>query len=297
MELHELHILQRQAGAQHHGVAVARAGVGRGAREVSPAIAARRQDRALRPETVDRAVFQAHGDNAAAGAVLIHHQIDGKIFDEELSRMPQRLAVERVQHGVAGAVGGGAGALCRRALAIVGRHAAEGALIDPAVFGARERYAIVLKLINRVRGVAAEIFDGVLVSEPVGPFDGIEHMPAPIVGPHVAERGRDAALGCNGVRAGRENFGDACGFEAGLGRTQRGTQARAAGTDHDHVVAVIGDLVGQAVDCRCRGISLDFGVCCRHFNQTPKLNFRMAKTLTSATAPEKNVLNIKSATL
>ena len=28
VELHELHVLQRQAGAQHHGVAVARAGVG-----------------------------------------------------------------------------------------------------------------------------------------------------------------------------------------------------------------------------------------------------------------------------
>jgi hypothetical protein len=28
VELHELHVLQRQSGAQHHGVAVARAGVG-----------------------------------------------------------------------------------------------------------------------------------------------------------------------------------------------------------------------------------------------------------------------------
>jgi hypothetical protein len=31
VELHELHVLQRQAGAQHHAVAVAGAGVGRGA--------------------------------------------------------------------------------------------------------------------------------------------------------------------------------------------------------------------------------------------------------------------------
>jgi hypothetical protein len=31
VELHELHVLQRQAGAQHHGIAVAGAGVGRGA--------------------------------------------------------------------------------------------------------------------------------------------------------------------------------------------------------------------------------------------------------------------------
>ena len=33
MELHELHVLQRQARAQHHGVAVARAGVRAGAGE------------------------------------------------------------------------------------------------------------------------------------------------------------------------------------------------------------------------------------------------------------------------
>jgi hypothetical protein len=47
------------------------------------------------------------------------------------------LAVQRVQHGVAGAVGGGAGAL-GDALAVIRGHAAEGALIDLAVLGAAE---------------------------------------------------------------------------------------------------------------------------------------------------------------
>ena len=45
VELHELHVLQRQAGAQHHGVAVARAGMRRGRREIGAAVAARREDR------------------------------------------------------------------------------------------------------------------------------------------------------------------------------------------------------------------------------------------------------------
>ena len=63
-------------------------------------------------EAVDRAVVHAQRDDAAAGAVL-HDQVDGEILDEELGGVAQRLAVERVQHGVAGAVGGGAGALRR----------------------------------------------------------------------------------------------------------------------------------------------------------------------------------------
>jgi hypothetical protein len=40
VELDELHVLQRQAGAQHHGVAVAGAGVGAGGAEIGAAIAA-----------------------------------------------------------------------------------------------------------------------------------------------------------------------------------------------------------------------------------------------------------------
>ena len=189
-------------------------------------------------------------DDAAAGAVLVHDQVDGEVLDEELGRVPQRLAVERVQHGVAGAVGGGAGALRRRALAVLGGHAAERALVDAAVLGAAEGHAVVLELVDGLGRVAAQIFDGVLVAEPVGALDGVVHVPAPVVRAHVAERGGDAALGRDRVRAGREHLGDAGGLEAGLGAAERGAQARAAGADDDHVVGVIGDRIGLAVDGR-----------------------------------------------
>ena len=59
VELHELHVLQRQAGAQHHAVAVAGAGVGAGAGEVGAAVAAGGQDRHLGAEAVQRAVVRA----------------------------------------------------------------------------------------------------------------------------------------------------------------------------------------------------------------------------------------------
>ena len=192
-------------------------------------------------------------------------------------RMAQRLAVERVQHGVAGAVGRRAGALGRRPLPIFGGHAAEGALVDLAVLGARERHAVMLELVDRRRRLAAQIFDRVLVAEPVRPLDGVVHVPAPVVLAHVAERGGDAALGRDGVRAGREDLGDAGGLQAGFGAAERRAQARAAGADDDDVVGVVGEGIGLAVDAgaarRC---------CCRRPSpQPPKVSLRIAKPQSS----------------
>ena len=154
VELDELHVLQRQAGAQHHGAAVAGAGVGRGAGDIGAAIAAGGQnDVVWARKTMQRAVVELQRDDAAADALVVHDQVDGEVLDEEFGLMAQRLAVHRVQHGVAGAVGGGAGAL-RLALAEVHGHAAERALVDLAVLGARERHAPVLKLVNGLGRVA-----------------------------------------------------------------------------------------------------------------------------------------------
>ncbi len=217
-----------------------------------------------------RAVVEPQRDHAAAAAFLVHDQVDGEILDEELGRMPQRLAVHRVQHGVAGAVGGRAGAL-RGALAVMRGHAAERALIDLAVLAARERQAPVLELVDRGRRVAAQIFDRVLVAEPVGALDGVVHVPAPVVLAHVAERGRDAALRRDRVRAGRKHLGDAGGLEAGLAAADDGAQARAAGADHHDVVGMILDRIGAAVDRRCAAVRSVGG-----HAQTPNDSLRIA---------------------
>ena len=247
MELDELHVLERQAGAQHHRVAVAGADVRRGAGEIGAAVAAGRQNRGLRAEAMDRSRRRVERDHAAAAALVVHDQVDREILDEELGRVAQRLPVHRVQHGVAGAVGGRAGAL-RGALAVVRGHAAERALIDLAVFlAARERQAPVLQLVHGGRRVAAHVFDRVLVAEPVGALDGVVHVPAPVVLAHVAERGGDAALRRDRVRARREDLGDAGGAQAGFGAADDGAQARAAGADHHHVIGVVLDRIGAAV--------------------------------------------------
>ena len=117
-------------------------------------------------KAVQRAVLHGERHHAAAAPLIVHDQIDGEIFDEELGRMAQRLAVHGVQHGMPGAVGGGAGAQ-GRPLAEIGGHAAEGALQDLAVIVAREGHAPMLELVDGFRRALAEIFDGVLVAEPV----------------------------------------------------------------------------------------------------------------------------------
>ncbi len=42
---------------------------------------------------MDGAVVEAHGDDATAGAFLIHDQVEREVFDIELGRMAQRLTV------------------------------------------------------------------------------------------------------------------------------------------------------------------------------------------------------------
>jgi hypothetical protein len=184
--------------------------------EIGAAIAAGRKNRLMRTEAMQRAVVHFQREHAAAVAVVVHEQIEHEILDKELRAMLERRAIERVQDRVTGTVGGSASALCG-ALAVMRGHAAERALIDFAGFRARKRDAPMLEFVHRLRRVAAEIFDRVLIAEPVRTFHGVVHVPAPVVFAHVAERSRDAALRRHRVRAGRENLADAGRLQARFG--------------------------------------------------------------------------------
>ena len=129
-------------------------------------------------------------------------------------------------------------------LAVLRHVAAERALVDLALLGAAERHAEMFQLVDRRDRLAAHVFDGVLVAEPVRPLDGVVHVPAPVVLAHVAERGADAALRRHGVAARREHLGDAGGLQAGGAHAEGGAQAGPAGADHHHVVGVVDDVVG-----------------------------------------------------
>src|ERR1700760_3707921 len=102
MKLDEFHVLQRQAGAQHHRSAITGAGVRRSAGLVDAAASARRYDGHVGAEGMNRSVFKTPGEQAPTNAVIVHQQVKGKILNEEASLMLQALLVERVQDGVAG---------------------------------------------------------------------------------------------------------------------------------------------------------------------------------------------------
>jgi hypothetical protein len=237
VELHEFHVLQGQPRAQQHAAAVAGARVRRGAGEIRPPVAAGRKYRGLRAEAMQRTVRHVERDDAATDPVL-HHEIDRKVLGEEPCLVPERLLIERMQHRVPGAVRRRAGPL-RDALAVVRRHAAERALIDAPVLGAREGHAVVLELDHRGRTLATHELDRVLIAQPVRSLDRVVEMEAPVVLAHVAERGADTALRRHRVAAGREYLGDAGGRQPRLRETERGPQSRAAGADHHHVVGVV----------------------------------------------------------
>ena len=93
----------------------------------------------------------------------------------------------------------------------------------------------------------------ILVAKPVATFDGVVHMPAPVVFSHVAESGVDAALGGDGVGACREELGDAGGFEAGFGEADGGTESSASSSYHDGIVVVVNYGVFEGGSCCSRG--------------------------------------------
>src|SRR5215470_1304143 len=218
----------------------------RGAGEISPPIAAGSENRHVGAEAMDRAVFELERYHAAA-APFLHDKVDDEVFDEELGRVLERGAVEGMQYGMTGPVRCRAGAL-GGAFAVVRGHSAERTLVDLAFLSARERHAPMLKFVDRRRGIAAQIFDRVLIAEPIRPFHGVVHMPAPIVLAHIAERGRNAPLRRNRMGAGGEYFADAGGSQPGGAAAHHGAQARTAGPDHDNVVGMILDWVGPPID-------------------------------------------------
>ena len=253
VKLHELHILNRQPGAQHHSRAVTRAGVRRGTGKIGAPITAGCQNDLVRPEPVQAAIGQIQSDNTTADA-LLHDQVDCEILDEEFCIMLQRLLVKRMQHGMAGAVCRGTGSLCR-ALTEVRGHATERALIDFAGLGARKRHTVMFQFDDGSRCFLAHVLYRVLIAEPVRALYGVVHMPAPVILSHVAQRRTDAALRGHRVATRRKHLADACRFETGFRQSEGRPQSSAAGTDDDNIIRVINEGIIAHADAPSEIIS------------------------------------------
>ncbi len=283
VELHEFHVLQRQASAEHHRIAITRAGMRRSRREIGAAITTGRQNHFGCTEAVNRAVIHFKRHQANAATFFAHDQIKCEIFDKELGLRAQRLSIKRVQNRVARAVSRSASTL-RGAFAEFGCHTAERTLINLSFFRAREGHAPMLKLIDGFRRVTAEIFNRVLVAQPVGALHGVIHVPAPIIAAHIAQRRRNSALGRNRMRAGWEDFRDTRRAEARLRATNSCAKARAASAHHHHIKGMVGDRIGLTVLSGGRS---------RHY-YAPNVNLRTANTHAAPIASEKRVFSAKA---
>ena len=81
------------------------------------------------------AVLEVEGDHTHALAVL-HDEIEREVLDEEVGVVAEGLAVEGMEEGVTGTVGGGGATVRLTTLAVLQRLATEGALVDLALLRA-----------------------------------------------------------------------------------------------------------------------------------------------------------------
>lgn len=152
MELNKLQILKGKSSTNDHSVSVSSASVSTRAAEVSSSVTTRRQDSLVRAEAMECAVFHVQSDDTYAFAVL-HDQVESKILNEEVCVVTQRLAIERVQEGMASTIGGSCATIGLASLSIFQGLSTKGALVDLALWCARERHTVVFKLYKWYRSV------------------------------------------------------------------------------------------------------------------------------------------------
>ena len=144
-----------------------------------------------------------------------------------------------MQHGVACPVSDCAGSV-GLFFAVFFGLSSEGSLVNFAFFGSGEGESVGFELEDGFGGLFTHVVDGVLVAQPVAAFYCVVGVPPPIIGVHIAKSSIDATLGCDGMRPGGEQFGDACSFEALLDKSEGGSESGSS-CSHNHRVEGVVD--------------------------------------------------------
>ena len=181
MELPHLHVLRRHTCAQRHAHAITGIDVGISGRGIDPARTARREDRRLGFHIDGLTRFDADGDHTHHRTILVLHQINGKPLIEEDSLVFDVVLIKRVQQRVTCAVGRRASTGRLATLAKIFRLPTKRSLVDAALLGTRERQAHVLQLEDRLGTDRAHVLNSVLIADVVRTFNGVVHVPAPVV--------------------------------------------------------------------------------------------------------------------
>ena len=134
VELHELKILQGETSTGDHGITITRASVRTRAREVRATVATSREHSLMRAEAVKGTVLHVERDDTDALAIL-HDQVESEVLNEEVGVVTEGLAVEGVEEGVAGTVGGSGATVRLATLSELERLPTECTLVNFALLG------------------------------------------------------------------------------------------------------------------------------------------------------------------
>ena len=227
VELHHLHVLQRDSRLERERHPVAGAGVGVRRPRVQTAGPSRREDRGLRADRVQPAVHEIPCDDALA-ALVVDDELPGEELLVRRDVPLHHLLVEHVDEDVAGDV------RCVRRARLAG--GAERTLGDPSVRRAREDRPPLLELVDVAGCLVAEDLDRVLVPEVVGALHGVERVLLGIVLRGVAERGVDAPLGRARVASHRVDLRQQGDVRTRVERFDRRAHPGAAGSDDHDIV-------------------------------------------------------------
>ena len=221
VELPHFDVLHRQTSTQSHAYAVTGVDQGIGGGGVNATGTTSGKDGCLGLEEHGLASFDVDGDHTTNIAVSVFYQFCGVPLIVELGAVLQVLLVQRVQQRVAGTVSGRTGTSRLATFTEVLGLATKRTLVNTPFFGTGKRQAHVVQLVDRFGSNITHVFDRVLVTDVIGTFHGVIHVPAPIiVGIGRRDRTGNTALGGYSVRTGREDFGNQRSLETGLGHLQ-----------------------------------------------------------------------------
>lgn len=196
----------------------------------------------MRSESVESTVFHVESNDTDTFSIF-HDQVNGKVFDEEVGVVSQRLSVEGVQHGVSSSVSGGSTSVGLSTLSVVERLTTEGSLVDLSLLCSGKGKTEMLELNDGSRSLSTHVVDSILVSQPVGTLDSVVHVPPPVIFGHVTQCGIDTTLSCYSVRSRGEQLGDTGGVKTGLCETESGSKTRSTSSYDDGIVLVVNDWV------------------------------------------------------
>lgn len=144
------------------------------------------QNRIPRKHPMTRPILHIHRRNPHT-LPIHHHKIQRKPLNEELNAVLQALPIQRMQHRMPRSIRRTRRPIRLAAFSILQGLASESALVDCPICCAREGHTVVFEFDDGGHGFARHVVDCVLVTEPVGAFDCVVHVPAPVVFGHAGE--------------------------------------------------------------------------------------------------------------